>query len=98
KVTTAALARDGSLIAAVVEDADAHLTARVIDAHTGQSLRTLDERGILTVTFSPNSRLLVTTSTDRTAHIWDPRTGALLRVLQHRGHVVSASFSKDGKL
>jgi WD40 repeat protein len=48
--------------------------------------------------FSPDGKLLVTTSRDRTARIWSARTGHLLRVLRgHFGPVQDAVFSPDGR-
>ena len=47
--------------------------------------------------FSPDSKLLVTTSGDRTARLWRAADGKPLHVLdQPDGHVVGADFSPDG--
>jgi WD40 repeat protein len=47
--------------------------------------------------FSPDGTRVVTASDDKTARLWDGKTGALLVTLQgHRGEVHSAAFSPDG--
>ena len=60
------------------------LTTRILDGHEGN----LD-----TAAFSPDSSLLVTTSDNSTARIWDAKTGAARAVLKD---VSSAAFSPDG--
>jgi WD40 repeat protein len=47
---------------------------------------------------SPDGLLVVTTSEDQTACVWDVTTGQLRFVLPHSGYVHSATFSSDGKL
>lgn len=52
---------------------------------------------VLSVAFSPDGSLLATTSTDRTAKIWDATTGVLIRTLSgHNGSVSRVDFSPDG--
>jgi hypothetical protein len=47
--------------------------------------------------FSPDGSRIVTASYDKTARVWDARTGlALTRPLQHADWVFSAHFSPDG--
>ena len=47
--------------------------------------------------FSPDGSRIVTASTDKTAKVWDARTGAEVLTLKgHTGQVTSASFSPDG--
>lgn len=48
------------------------------------------------VTFSPDGSLLVTTSYDNTAAVWDLGTFTRLSTLQLSGYVQEASFSSDG--
>ena len=52
---------------------------------------------VCSVAFSPDGSRIVTGSGDRTAKVWDARTGtALLELKGHMGAVGSASFSPDG--
>jgi WD40 repeat protein len=46
---------------------------------------------------SPDATRVVTASEDRTAKVWDARSGALVLTLKgHTGPIKSASFSGDG--
>jgi len=56
-----------------------------------------DELKLRTVSFSPDGRLLVTASQDRTARVWEVATGRCLYVLPHDQTVYWAGFSPDGK-
>ncbi len=49
--------------------------------------------------FSPDAKLVVTASEDKTARVWDAATGKTVAVLRgHTGPVETAEFSPDGKL
>ena len=49
--------------------------------------------------FSPDGKLVVTASEDKTARLWDVATGQALQVLSgHQDSVWHAAFSPDGKL
>ena len=53
--------------------------------------------GVDSASFSPDGSRIVTGSSDRTAKVWDAKTGAELLTLKgHTGGVSSASFSPDG--
>ena len=70
--------------------------ARLFDASSGAPIRTFEQIGITTASFSPDGKLVATTSTDDTARIWDPAKPQALATLRHAGNVVSGSFSLDG--
>jgi WD40 repeat protein len=51
------------------------------------------------VAFSPDSQVLVTASSDRTARLWSVERGHPIGApLEHHGTVFAATFSPDGKL
>ena len=52
---------------------------------------------VLSAHYSPDGAQIVTASADKTARIWDARTGAQLTVLSgHGDRVYSAGYSPDG--
>jgi WD40 repeat protein/predicted Ser/Thr protein kinase len=62
----------------------------------GPGFRT--EGDIWALAFSPDGRLLLTAGTDRTARLWDVRTGKPAGpALRHDSAVGTAAFSPDGK-
>jgi WD40 repeat protein/V8-like Glu-specific endopeptidase len=55
------------------------------------------EKFVTSAAFSPDGKLIVTGSWDKTARIWDARSGAELKVLRgHEDWIRSAAFSPDG--
>jgi WD40 repeat protein/tetratricopeptide (TPR) repeat protein len=71
--------------------------ARIWDAQTGKPLCTVAQNGALThAAFSPDSKRFVTASFDKTACLWDVKTGRrVLSPLPHNAVVTYASFSPD---
>jgi hypothetical protein len=48
--------------------------------------------------FSPDDKILLTASDDRTARLWDTQSGGILATLQDQAPVTNAEFSPDGRL
>ena len=71
---------------------------RIWDARTGTLVRTFTghKDAVTSVQFSPDGKLLLTTSRDHDARIWDVETGKPTVLLRgHFGPVFGASFSPD---
>jgi predicted Zn finger-like uncharacterized protein len=76
-------------------------TARRQLPASGRCLRTFEGHtdGVSSVSFSPDGRLALTGSNDKTLRLWNVATGECLRTLRgHTDDVESASFSPDGRL
>ena len=70
------------------------------DSQTGRIIREYSGHtgAIKAITFSPDSRKLVTASEDCTAILWSVEAGAAERTLAgHNGEVLSSAFSPDGR-
>jgi uncharacterized caspase-like protein len=64
--------------------------ARTLTRHAGP---------VLSVAFSPDGRLLATSSQDKTTRLWEPATGECLRTLtRHTGYIFRVAFSPVGQL
>jgi WD40 repeat protein len=74
---------------------------RVFDVQTGKERHVLlgHAEPVTSVCFSPDGKLLSSTSWDQTARLWDSSTGKQIRKLpRHGNRVLNASFSPDGKM
>jgi WD40 repeat protein len=96
---TLAFTPDGKVLAVAGGNREDFLI-RLWDVATGQPLGTLNgHTGIVWgIAFSPDVQMLASVSSDKTARIWDWRTGSLLKSLDFPGEAVSVSFSPDGHI
>jgi WD40 repeat protein len=75
-------------------------TLQLWDVTTGKEIRPFGghSAAVRHVTFSPDSKMLASSSWDRTVRLWQPATGKEIRVLKgHKGDITSVAFSADGK-
>lgn len=76
-------------------------TPTMLNEHWSPCLQLFEghTHSILSVAFSPDSRLLVSASADCSVRIWETATGATLRTLRgHTGPVRSVAVSPDSRL
>jgi WD40 repeat protein len=94
-VYSAEYSPDGKLL--VMAGAEA---AWVCDAMTGEVSKTLQGHTsqVNSASFSPDSKLVVTSSSDNTARVWNAKTGeSIATLLDHKKPVLHAVFSPDGQ-
>lgn len=72
--------------------------AEVWDIETGQRVLSLNQHTdeVQSVSFSPDSTLLLTASIDTTAILWNIAEGTLLQTFPHDNEVAYAEYSQDG--
>src|SRR5439155_14658876 len=95
-VTRAQFSPDGNMVVTASDDS----TARLWDAHTGESRgRPMRHEGKVTrALFSPDGGRVLTASDDGTARLWDARTGEPAGPpMRHARRVMSARFSPHGE-
>jgi WD40 repeat protein len=103
-VDTFSFSPDGkSVVTAYSDDRLPYHKIRLWDAYTGRVIAPLKghQGGIIKAAFSPDSKLVVTTSSgaNDNARVWDARTGRLVATLiGHTEMVNDAAFSPDSKL
>jgi WD40 repeat protein len=83
--------------------------AKLWDVVTGREIRTFNwqktshnrkvqDGGVLSVTFSPDGKQIISASYDKTIKLWDIATGNEIRTFSgHTDRVESVAFSPDGK-
>ncbi len=74
--------------------------ARVWNVNTGLPVTPPlrhDDPLVNSAEFSPDGRCVLTSSSDKTARVWDAQSGQQLVLLRHEGEVVRAVFSPDAE-
>ena len=72
---------------------------RVWDRTTGKEVARMTHEGVVrAVSFSPDGRLVVSGSGDKTVRVWESTTGKEVARMTHEGGVSAVSFSPDGRL
>lgn len=96
-VRAVAFTPDSAVLASASAN-DRDFAIRLWDVASGGPIGSLEGHTSIVwgVTFSPDGQMLVSVSSDKTAKIWDWRTGSLLHSLELPGEVVSVGFSPDG--
>jgi WD40 repeat protein len=104
-VDSLAFSPHGEFVAAaignIVPGLQADGNVRLLDAQSGETLRTLSGHtdGVLAVRFAPDGQRLVSAGFDKTVRIWDAAPGEPLAVLTGHGDTVTAvAFSPNGRL
>jgi WD40 repeat protein/energy-coupling factor transporter ATP-binding protein EcfA2 len=103
---SASFSPDGQLVVTIggnfgVFNVEGGSVVRLWEVEAGKEIAVLrgHEDGIWSAAFSPDGRLVVTTSRDKTARLWEAETGKEIACLRgHEHEVVSAIFSPDGRL
>ena len=100
-ISRVACSLDGTTIAGGAAGRDSPCSVFLWDARTGSLRQTLEgHRATVTdIAFSPDGKMLATTSIDNTIRFWNSETGKLMHTLEGHGKYVRAvSFSQSGDL
>ena len=100
-----AISADGGMVAVPQDYQDIfnrnHSTPVMVwNAHTGDLIARLEghSRGIGSLRFSPDGRILATGSWDETIRLWDLASRTATLILRQKSPVSAISFSRDGRL
>ena len=90
---------DGKHLATISKDRSEYASVMVWDARTGRLERALTGRQhVVSVSYSSNSKHLVTGNTSRIVELWEPQTGRqLLSCKGHSGQIFTVAFRPDGQ-
>ena len=93
KINEVQLSPDGTRLAVATS-----IGIWLYDAHSAEGLDLLNPtKEVLSISFSPDSAILVGGSRNRTIHLWDTTTGKEIKTLTgHDGRIVSVAFNPDG--
>jgi WD40 repeat protein len=100
--TSAVFSPDGRTIAASYAESHPSVSTGIYlwDALSGRTIRTFREphngKDVNSVAFSPQGGTILSAGDDRTARLWDVRTGKLTGLLSHPKYVHCARFSPNG--
>jgi WD40 repeat protein len=88
------LSASGPVLTGYTSDA----TARVWDVASGTCTRVFEghEQAVSSARFDATGQLVLSTSYDRSAKLWDPRTGEIRATLEFEGVAWDGAFSPDG--
>ncbi len=89
---------DGTALASTAGN-DTDFAIRIWEIPSGQTLAVLESHTsiVYQLAFSPNGALLASASKDRTAKIWDWRSGTILQSIPFSDEVTSVEFSPNGQ-
>lgn len=99
-VTSVAFSPDARFVLAGIVTESFDGQARLWDASTGRLIRSFDGHTseVRSVAFSPDGRIVLTGSWDKTVRLWDASTGQPIRSFEGQPDLVwSVAFSPDGR-
>src|SRR5262249_3463391 len=98
-VSSVAFSPDGKRILAGGGLGGTSVEAKVWDAVKGQEIHSLKGHTSpgTSVAWSPDGKRILSGSRDKTARVWDTKSGQELLILNHSDRVNSVSWSPDGK-